>query len=141
MPPFCSDKALPILQAPSSRKRKASSRFIENTDLLLPKNKKSKRSIKRKPAQQDTNASTHPSPPTQKSFVEGAGDDSDSSSIAPGLRSPSMHSESIDPGISNGDEVSTIMEVDNEESEESARSKESAESKLSKPLPHAIYHH
>ncbi|KAH9008622.1 hypothetical protein EDB85DRAFT_2254845 [Lactarius pseudohatsudake] len=109
MPPSRTNKPLPELRAVSSRKRKETSRIIENADPLLPKNKKSKNSGKTKPACTDESTHMHPSPSTQKSSdTEEA--DNDGTSVTASLH-PTETARTDEPADENddsGDEAASI---------------------------------
>jgi len=134
MPLSGSNKALPKLWPTSLRKRKESSRSIGNADPLLPKNKKSKPSIKKTLAHHDTDVPTPPSPSTQKSSVDIQEVEDDGDSIVPNVH-PNDPAQILELSDGSDDGEDKALVGDSGEEHE-----ESAESELSKPATMLFYH-
>ncbi|KAH9058096.1 hypothetical protein EDB87DRAFT_1578247 [Lactarius vividus] len=157
MPPSNPKKNAPELQVASSRKRKESTRVLENTNPLLPKNRL-KATVKRKlvhHASKDTDMSTHPSPSTQRASVDTEEESllNKGDSINPSA-CPMVTAQNLEPADeSNVEEVSgSLMEVNNDKLDESTESEMRRLSKdwnstvyaFFKPLPtveHIDHHH
>ncbi|KAH9025242.1 hypothetical protein EDB85DRAFT_1893982 [Lactarius pseudohatsudake] len=140
MPPSDSNKNLPELRAASTRKRKESSRVLENGDPLLPKNKISNAAVKRKLVHhpsKDTDMSTHPSPSTRRASVvtEEANPLNDGNGACNGVNPSACPmvtalAQNLEPEPASGSD-SGIEEVPMEVSDEEPE--ESAASEMSKP--------
>src|ERR1700677_1670275 len=128
MPHSSTRKASPELRAPSSRKRKENTRFLDNGDTELPRNKRSKADVNQK-KRHVPNESLHSSPSTQKSSIDIDIEDESGPASSPGVHSTKNH----DDGDSN-DNAPAPTEVEEEE-------EESAASKRSKPIPVLYFYH
>ena len=120
MPPHSTKEALPALRPASSRKRKETSRFIENTDIPLPKKKKLK------PAQTFREMSTHSRVETEDVDEDNGNNDS----ISPAVPVDGRDSDDeTHPSSEDADDNKAQEEEDDEEAGEE-ESKESEMSKL-----------
>jgi hypothetical protein len=132
MPPSDTNEGLPGLRPASSRKRKETTRFLENGDPPQPKKKRV--SVSGKPAPKGAEPPTHSSPPTQSSTVDledGRNDESDTSEHL-----PKKNPKSVDRA---DDDTRTLSDVDDDDEVEEVE--ESAESERSKPITGKNHHH
>ncbi|KAH9083386.1 hypothetical protein EDB83DRAFT_2511665 [Lactarius deliciosus] len=127
MPSSNPKKNAPELWAASSRKRKESTRILENADPLLPKNKP-KAAVKRKlvhHASKDTDVSTHPSLSTQRASVDTEEEHplNNGDSINPSA-CPMATAQNLEPADRSDvkEEPGSLMEVDNNKLDKSTES-------------------
>jgi hypothetical protein len=144
-PPSNSSKKDPQIRPASSRKRKETTRAVENADPLLPKNKKLKTAGNRMPPHQDTDTETHLSQSTRKSpidFEEGSDDVDEVDDVTPSLNIlGNILDELANGGANSEDEEESVIDVDELFAvSKNAKAKESADAELSRLVTVSFYY-